>query len=125
VAITNAMRATELAAGGKRWVVLGDIFELGTYAREEHLLSGATLAGNIERLVAIGDEARFYVEGAIAAGMPADHINYFSANVNDKQEMEAAKCAVADLLKSEVGRNDLVLVKGSRGMTMETLLALL
>ncbi|HTK09819.1 MAG TPA: UDP-N-acetylmuramoyl-tripeptide--D-alanyl-D-alanine ligase [Ktedonobacteraceae bacterium] len=125
VAITNAMRATELAARGKRWAVLGDIFELGPYAREEHLLSGAALAGNIERLVAIGDEARFYVEGAIAAGMPADHTYYFSANVRDSQEVTAVKRAVADLLKHEVGRNDLVLVKGSRGMMMETLLTLL
>jgi UDP-N-acetylmuramoyl-tripeptide--D-alanyl-D-alanine ligase len=57
--------------------------------------------------------------------MPADHSYYFKANVHDSRELESAKQAAADLLKREIERNDLVLVKGSRGMTMETLFALL
>src|SRR5207237_5750347 len=48
VAIIRTMRATELAPAGKRWAVLGDIFELGEYAREEHLASGEALAGTID-----------------------------------------------------------------------------
>jgi UDP-N-acetylmuramoyl-tripeptide--D-alanyl-D-alanine ligase len=125
IAISRAMKASELGEKGKRWVVLGDIFELGQYAHEEHRLSGIELAGTVERLIAIGEEARFYVEGALAAGMPDEHAYYFSANVHDKQELEAVKNAVADLLKHEVEKNDLVLLKGSRGMHMETLLGLL
>src|SRR5207237_1916464 len=70
VAITRAMRATTIAPGGKRWAVLGDILELGEFSQAEHMASGAFLAGNIDYLLAIGTEARYYIEGAIQAVMP-------------------------------------------------------
>ncbi len=124
-AIVQAMRATELPPGGKRWAVLGDIFELGQYAREEHLASGETLAGRIDYLVAIGEQARFYAEGAKQAGMPEENVYYFRAGVEDASELETAKQAIADLLKREVHCNDLVLLKGSRGMRMESILNML
>ncbi len=125
IAITQAMHATKQFPMGKRWAVLGDIFELGPFAKDEHMTSGAALAGNIDYLVALGDKARYYVEGAIAAGMPQEHIYFFSADVENAPEVEAAKRAVADLLKHEVQRGDLVLLKGSRGMRFETLITLL
>jgi UDP-N-acetylmuramoyl-tripeptide--D-alanyl-D-alanine ligase len=123
--ITHAMRATELAPGGKRWVALGDIFELGKYARDEHFQSGEYLAGRIDYLLAIGDQARYYVEGAVHAGLPTDHTWFFPANVESSAELDAAKSAAAALLKQRVQPNDLVLIKGSRGMQMETMLPLL
>lgn len=125
VAIIRAMRATELSQAGKRWAVLGDIFELGQYAREEHLTSGEALAGTIDYLVAIGDQARYYVQGAIRVGMPEKRIYYFPADVENAQALEAAKLAAAGLLKCEVHKDDLVLLKGSRGMRMETMLNML
>src|SRR5947209_6828488 len=122
IAITQAMQATPLADGGKRWAVLGDIFELGRYARAEHRLSGEALAGVVDYLIAIGDEARYYVEGAIRSRMSANNIYYFDADVENGLELEAAKQAGVDLLKKEVKSGDLVLLKGSRGMHMETML---
>ncbi len=124
-AITEAMHTTKRFPLGKRWAVLGDIFELGPYAKDEHTRSGVALVGNIDYLVALGDKARYYVEGAISAGMPQEHTYFFSANVENGPELEAAKRAVADLLKHEVQAGDLVLLKGSRGMRIETLLTLL
>ena len=125
IAITQAMQATPLADGGKRWAVLGDIFELGRYARAEHRLSGEALTGVVDYLVAIGDEARYYVEGAIRSSMPAENVYYFDADIENGPELEAAKHAAADLLKKEVKSADLVLLKGSRGMHMETMLDML
>jgi UDP-N-acetylmuramoyl-tripeptide--D-alanyl-D-alanine ligase len=125
VAMTHALRASQLSPGGKRWAVLGDIFELGQYAREEHFQSGAYLAGRIDYLVALGDYARYYVEGAIHAGLPVERTWYFPANVENQDELQEAKHAAADLLKARVHSEDLVLVKGSRGMHMETMLSLL
>jgi UDP-N-acetylmuramoyl-tripeptide--D-alanyl-D-alanine ligase len=125
VAMLQAMRTTELSPAGKRWAVLGDIFELGQYAREEHLASGEALAGTIDYLVAIGDQARYYTEGARRAGMPEKNIHDFPAAVENTQALEAAKLAAARLLKCEVRSDDLVLLKGSRGMRMETMLAML
>lgn len=125
IAITTAMRNASIASGGKRWAVLGDIFELGRYARAEHRASGEALADVVDYLVAIGDEARYYVEGAIRAGMPAEHINYFDADVENSEELESAKRAAADLLKQEVKSGDVLLLKGSRGMRIETMLDML
>src|SRR5439155_1192576 len=82
----------------------------------EHRLSGEALTGVVDYLVAIGDEARYYVEGAIRSSMSADNIYYFDADVENGPELEAAKQAAVDLLKKEVKSGDLVLLKGSRGM---------
>ncbi|GAC1567393.1 MAG: UDP-N-acetylmuramoyl-tripeptide--D-alanyl-D-alanine ligase [Ktedonobacteraceae bacterium] len=124
-AITQAMRASEIAPGGKRWILLGDIFELGAFARDEHLASGAALAENVDYLLAIGDQARYYVEGALQAGMPEAQTFFFKADLENSEELEAAKRAAARLLKEQVHREDLVLLKGSRGMQIETMLAML
>jgi UDP-N-acetylmuramoyl-tripeptide--D-alanyl-D-alanine ligase len=124
-AITSAMHAATVPSTSKRWAVVGDIFELGPFAQEEHLLSGEIMAQNIDYLVAIGDEARFYVEGALKAGMPENNTYFFPSNVEDSAELEAAKQAIAELLKQKVHSGDLVLIKGSRGMRMETLLDML
>ncbi len=125
LAITKAMHETKRAPRGKRWAVLADIFELGQFAQDEHRFVGAALAGTIDYLVALGDQARFYVEGAIEAGMLEQNTYYFSADVDDGPEVETAKRAVADLLKQKVHHEDLVLLKGSRGMRMETILTML
>ncbi len=125
IAIIQAMQATELPPGGKRWVVLGDIFELGRYARAEHRISGEALADKVDYLIAVGDKARYYVEGAILGGMPSDHVYYFAADVDEEAELEDAKRAAAEVLKQNVQGADLVLLKGSRGMRLETILDML
>ena len=122
LAALKAMQGSELGCKGKRWIVLGDIFELGEYARQEHFESGEAIAGVADYLIAIGDKARFYVEGALHAGMKPEQTYYFSANVEDSGELEAAKRAAADLLVHDVHAEDLVLLKGSRGMRTETML---
>jgi UDP-N-acetylmuramoyl-tripeptide--D-alanyl-D-alanine ligase len=109
----------------QRWVILGDILELGDYSHEEHLLTGTALVPLVDRIVAIGAEARFYVEGALAAGMPAEHAHYFAANLDDTAALEAAKQAAATLLKAQVKPHDLVLLKASLGVGMDTLLQML
>ncbi len=125
VAVIDAMRTTKLSASGKRWAVLGDIFELGQYAPEEHTTCGKKLVGTIDYLIAIGDQARFYIEGARQAGMPEKNMHYFHADVENAVELESAKQGAANILKSQVHAEDLVLLKGSRGMRMETMLVML
>ncbi|SRR5579885_368789 len=122
LAALQAIQASELGSRGKRWIVLGDIFELGEYARQEHLASGEAVAGVADYLLAIGDQARFYIEGALHAGMKPEQTHYFSANVQNAAEVEAAKRAAAELLAREVHSEDLLLLKGSRGMRMETMM---
>jgi UDP-N-acetylmuramoyl-tripeptide--D-alanyl-D-alanine ligase len=124
-AITSAMHAATLPSASKRWAVVGDIFELGPFAHEEHQMSGEIMARNVDYLIALGDEARFYAEGALKAGMPDENVYYFQADVENSSELEASKQAIAELLKKELKNGDLVLIKGSRGMRMETLLEML
>ena len=124
LAVLNAIQVSELGRKGKRWIVLGDIFELGDYARQEHLASGEAVAGVADYLVAIGDQARFYVEGAIQAGIKPEQTFYFSADVHNAAELEVAKRAAADLLLHEVHSEDLLLLKGSRGMRTETMMSM-
>ena len=125
IAITSAMHAATLPRNSKRWAIVGDIFELGSFSRAEHRASGVAMARNVDYLVALGDQARFYIEGALEAGMSEKNAYYFCANVESSAELEAAKRAIADLLTHEVHSDDLVLIKGSRGMRMETILEML
>jgi UDP-N-acetylmuramoyl-tripeptide--D-alanyl-D-alanine ligase len=73
-------------------------------------------------LVAFGEQARFYVEGSLQAGMKPEQTFYFSADVENPAELEAAKRAAVDLLLHEVHSEDLLLLKGSRGMRTETMI---
>ncbi|MBV9689560.1 MAG: UDP-N-acetylmuramoyl-tripeptide--D-alanyl-D-alanine ligase [Ktedonobacteraceae bacterium] len=127
LAIARAMRETGgmINQAGRRWAVLGDIFELGPYAQTEHYATGEALAETVDYLLAIGEQARYYVEGATTAGMPQQHAYYFSADPENETQLEAAKRAAADLLMHEVHSSDLILLKGSRGMRMETMLDML
>jgi UDP-N-acetylmuramoyl-tripeptide--D-alanyl-D-alanine ligase len=125
ITIAQTMHNATQAPNGRRWAILGDILELGAHTRSEHTACGSALAGLVDYLIVIGDQARFYVEGALTAGMPEKNAYYFSADINNTLELEAAKRAAADLIKREVRPGDLLLFKGSRGIQMETMLTML
>ncbi|GCF09690.1 UDP-N-acetylmuramoyl-tripeptide--D-alanyl-D-alanine ligase [Dictyobacter arantiisoli] len=124
LAIAHTMHEAHIDANGKRWAVLGDILELGSYAEEEHYQTGVALAGLVDYIVAIGEHARQYVAGAVEAGMPEKSTYYFAASLENRVELEAAKQAAAELLKQQVTSNDLVLLKASLGLAMDTLLTM-
>ncbi len=124
IAITRTMQATHIPPDGKRWAVLGELLEQGEHSQHEHYASGEVLATTVDYLVVIGDNARFYVEGALHAGMLAENIHYFPVQIEDSAAIEQAKQAVVQMLKEKLRSSDLVLIKGSRGMRMETLFAM-
>jgi UDP-N-acetylmuramoyl-tripeptide--D-alanyl-D-alanine ligase len=116
----NANPASVLAAletlvalgKGRTVAVLGDMLELGVTAVEAHRDIGRAAARlHIDLLIGVGPLGRHIAEGARAAGM-AEH-----------QAAEAATPSQAAALLRERSRaGDAVLVKGSRGMKMETIL---
>jgi len=116
------LHKTDLIGGGKRWAVLGDMLDLAEYARGEHYATGRALVGQVDYLVAIGDQARFYVEGAREAGMSADKIIFFKADPTDHDQLEAAKQGVSAFLHSNVQSNDLLILKGSNPLGLQTML---
>lgn len=105
----------DLGAGGRTIAVLGDMLELGRdSAALHHEVGGYVAECKISLLVACGPQARSLAEGARAAGMSADCIH----NVGDA-------CEAAAVLMPMIREGDVVLVKGSRGMRMERIVAAL
>lgn len=93
----------------KKYAVLGDMLELGSYTEQAHQELGEALVRyGIDYLVTVGEIARDIARGAITAGMPED--NCF----NFKDSLEAGK-----FLQPRIKEGDLLLVKGSQGVRME------
>lgn len=92
--------------------VLGDMLELGNQSADLHRRIGrAVVESRIDRLYATGQFATDLADGAREAGMA------------DKQITCDGKQAITDRLIASLEGGDLVLVKGSRGMAMETVVA--
>ena len=107
-------------------LVLGDMLELGAYEEEGHRLVGGRAAqilrhgqavtppdaGNAGpgKLVTVGQRARWIAEEAIAAGMSPADIYPVATNAD----------ALA-VLNGLVQPGDIVLIKGSRGQAMESI----
>ena len=91
-------------------VVLGEMLELGSYEEEGHRLVGGRAAQVAAKLVTVGSRARWIAEEALAAGMKSNDVHP-AANNND---------AIAVLL-GLIQPGDVVLVKGSRGLAMESI----
>ena len=99
----------ELGGGGRTIAALGDMLELGPESPALHRDVGVHLASRgITQLIACGPLARNLAEGARSAGMEAERIHAVQDSV-----------AAAALCKKLAQEGDVVLVKGSRGMTME------
>jgi UDP-N-acetylmuramoyl-tripeptide--D-alanyl-D-alanine ligase len=108
----ETLMQTAPGAGGKRIAVLGEMRELGPYADEGHALVGRAIAKlKPEMLVLVGAEKmRKLSAAAIAGGFPLDNIHYF-----DSSGQAAAG------VRFIVQNGDVVLIKGSRGVAMESI----
>lgn len=94
---------------GKRIAVLGDMGELGEFSQSYHEEVGHVAAAlSFDRLICVGDLARFIAGAAREAGMDADKVRSF----------DSIQGALTDLHDS-VGSDDVVLVKASRFMELE------
>ena len=89
----------------RKIAVLGDMFELGDFAKELHENVGKEVAKNkIDILIASGENSKYIVEKA-KEGLKSENIYYFE----DKEKIE-------ELLLKIVKPNDVILFKASNGM---------
>ncbi|MFJ2760099.1 UDP-N-acetylmuramoyl-tripeptide--D-alanyl-D-alanine ligase [Streptomyces prasinus] len=107
-----ALRALAAMGKGRRtWAVLGKMAELGDEALAEHDAVGRLAVRlNVSKLVAVGGrEAAWLQLGAYNEGSWGEE----SVHVSDAQ-------AAVDLLRSELRQGDVVLVKASRSVGLES-----
>jgi UDP-N-acetylmuramoyl-tripeptide--D-alanyl-D-alanine ligase len=94
----------------RRVFVAGDMLELGADSPRLHRQTGRRIAqGGVDLLIAVGAMGRYVAEGAAEGGSRAEAF----------ASVEEAAGAVPGLLRP----GDVVLLKGSRGMAMERLVA--
>jgi UDP-N-acetylmuramoyl-tripeptide--D-alanyl-D-alanine ligase len=117
----NASPASSLAAlnllaelDGRRIVVLGDMLELGAIEEEAHRVVGRRVAEVADLLISVGARARWIADEARASGMGAGQITMLNSNAE-----------AIELLGGLMRAGDHVLIKGSRGATMEVIVAAL
>jgi len=99
---------------GQKIAVLGDMLELGRYEYQGHAMVGVRAAQVADELITVGDLGLIIADEARKAGMPSDAIT-------ELQEPEQ----VIEFLRKNLKKNNVVLVKGSRGMRMEKIVAAL
>ena len=105
--------AARVFSGRRLIAVVSDMKELGAKAARYHAEAGREIAASgFELLFAWGELAAHTVAGAREAGMNGDRVAHF----DDKR-------ALVDALKKRIAKDDVVLVKGSRSMKMEEVVA--
>ncbi len=102
---------------GKRVAILGDMFELGDTASEAHYQIGRFAAGQgVDQLLVVGEFAGEVVRGATDNGMKPEQTAAFT-----KKDDMITWLSTSGLTE-ELGEDDWVLIKGSRGMKLESVL---
>ncbi|HLE15011.1 MAG TPA: UDP-N-acetylmuramoyl-tripeptide--D-alanyl-D-alanine ligase [Anaerolineales bacterium] len=99
---------------GRKVAVLGDMLELGPYEWKGHEMVGVRAAEVVDQLVTLGERGRMIAAAAARAGLS----NQAITELPDNQE-------AITFLQDHLGPQDVVLVKGSRGMQMDAIVAAL
>ncbi len=108
-----ALQTLAASPAPRRLAVLGEMRELGAETEAAHeALGRAAAAADPDLLLAIGPHAGLVRAGALAAGLPAERI------VATAEHAEAG-----ERLRAACRPGDLILLKGSRGAALETVLA--
>jgi UDP-N-acetylmuramoyl-tripeptide--D-alanyl-D-alanine ligase len=93
----------------RRIVVAGEMLELGGSSPDQHRAVGRKCAAlGMDWIVAVQGDARFFLQGAIGAGMAVERTKFFP---NAAEAVEFCRAIIQP--------GDVVLVKGSRGVQME------
>jgi UDP-N-acetylmuramoyl-tripeptide--D-alanyl-D-alanine ligase len=109
-AAINVLSSMEVPSPGRRVCILGDMFELGDLAKDEHSNIGRFAAENkIDVILAVGKMASEIIKGASMVGKN-NQLYCFESNAE-----------VIENLKGIIKYNDIILIKGSRGMYMENI----
>ncbi len=108
-ALESALEGLSELPAKRKIAVLGDMLELGERESEYHIQAGKQVVRwNWDILVAVGPLSSHIKEGAVSAGMKKEQVYHFEDSGTAAQEIQ-----------SLIQEDDLILVKGSRGIGME------
>lgn len=99
---------------GRKIAVLGDMLELGPYEVRGHEMVGVRAAEVVDELVTVGELGRIIAVSARKSGLPESAITLLATTQEAIQHLEP-----------HLQKEDVVLVKGSRGMRMDRIVAAL
>ena len=103
-----ALKVLEMTSGQRKIAILGDMLEQGSFSQSAHINLGKAAGQCADIIIARGNMSEYIISGA------ADSLSYkrlFSCATNEE--------AIAYLSTFDFRRDDVILVKGSRGMKME------
>jgi UDP-N-acetylmuramoyl-tripeptide--D-alanyl-D-alanine ligase len=118
--VLSALGLLEEIAPGRRIAVLGDMRELGEESETQHRMVGRRAAEVVDELITFGPLARLIADEAVRAQQEADTrlLGVRSFAVEERDPLIA-------YLQQEAAAGDVVLLKGSRGLEMERIVAAL
>ena len=122
IAAVELLRGAKIADGAKRWLVFGDMLELGSYSHDEHAAVGKAAAQAVDELVLVGSDVHATAHAAVRAGMRPEHVHLFAANLDNREELAAARQDAATFVRERLKPDDLALVKGSLGVGMDAIM---
>ena len=99
---------------GRKIAVLGDMLELGRYEHQGHMKVGIRAAEVADVLVTVGERANIIARAAAENRLKQERIHSFAESTD-----------VIPFLNEFLQENDVVLVKGSRGMRMDKIVSAL
>ncbi|WP_136805098.1 UDP-N-acetylmuramoyl-L-alanyl-D-glutamate--2,6-diaminopimelate ligase [Desulfosediminicola flagellatus] len=103
---------------GKSAALLGDMLELGESSVESHLQIGRLAAElGVSYLGAVGKFKKEILDGALSGGMSPEYVRTFESKDNAAEWIEKLE------EEGRIGSGDWLLIKASRGLQMETIVA--
>jgi UDP-N-acetylmuramoyl-tripeptide--D-alanyl-D-alanine ligase len=118
--VLSALGLLDEVADGRRIAVLGDMRELGEESEHQHRMVGRRAAEVVDELITYGPLARLIAEEARQAIADSDtrlqRVRSFALDERD---------SLISFLREEPQEGDVVLLKGSRGLEMERIVAAL
>ena len=101
--------------GGRKFLVVGDMLELGDQSQDFHSQIGKYLLTHpVDFVYGYGPFCQILIENAGQNGSPVREAAWFRTHEE-----------IAERLRQQLKQGDVVLIKGSRGMTMEKVLTYL
>ncbi len=96
----------------RKLALLGDMLELGDFTEEAHRLIGRRAAQVVSHLIVVGELAQIIGQEALRSGLAENQVTFAES-----------KAAAAEILQKTLAPGDLLLVKASRGIALEHVVA--